>query len=42
MFTERLAYYFGEVNAIHPFRDGNGPGPDAEDARRTRPGTPDA
>jgi cell filamentation protein len=23
-FTERLSYYFGEVNAIHPFRDGNG------------------
>ena len=24
MFTERLAYYLGEVNAIHPFREGNG------------------
>ncbi|WP_222849281.1 Fic family protein [Trebonia kvetii] len=24
MFTERLAYYLGEVDAIHPFRDGNG------------------
>jgi cell filamentation protein len=22
--TERLAYYLGEVNAIHPFREGNG------------------
>ena len=21
---QRLAYYFGELNAIHPFRDGNG------------------
>lgn len=21
---ERLAYYFGEVNALHPFREGNG------------------
>jgi cell filamentation protein len=24
VFTERLAYYFGEVNAVHPFREGNG------------------
>ena len=24
MFTERLAFYLGEVNAIHPFREGNG------------------
>jgi cell filamentation protein len=24
VFTERLTYYFGEVNAIHPFREGNG------------------
>ena len=23
-FTDRLAYYLGEVNAIHPFREGNG------------------
>jgi cell filamentation protein len=23
-FIDRLAYYFGEVNAIHPFREGNG------------------
>lgn len=23
-FTERLTYYLGEVNAIHPFREGNG------------------
>lgn len=23
-FTERLAHYLGEVNAAHPFRDGNG------------------
>jgi cell filamentation protein len=23
-FTTRLAYYFGEVNALHPFREGNG------------------
>lgn len=23
-FIERLAYYFAEVNAIHPFREGNG------------------
>lgn len=23
-FTERLAYYFGEINAVHPFREGNG------------------
>jgi cell filamentation protein len=24
VFTEPLTYYFGEVNAIHPFREGNG------------------
>src|ERR1700685_3924155 len=24
VFTERLAYYLGEVNAVHPFREGNG------------------
>ena len=24
VFIERLAHYFGEVNAIHPFREGNG------------------
>jgi len=23
-FLERLAYYFSEVNAVHPFREGNG------------------
>ncbi|RJO79974.1 cell filamentation protein Fic [Nocardia panacis] len=23
-FTDRLAYYFAEVNAVHPFREGNG------------------
>jgi cell filamentation protein len=23
-FTERITYYFGEVNALHPFREGNG------------------
>ena len=23
-FTERLSYYLGEVNALHPFREGNG------------------
>lgn len=23
-FTEKLAYYFSEINAIHPFREGNG------------------
>ena len=23
-FTERLACYLGEVNALHPFREGNG------------------
>jgi cell filamentation protein len=23
-FTERLSYYLGEINAIHPFREGNG------------------
>lgn len=22
--AERLAYYFGEINALHPFREGNG------------------
>jgi len=24
LFIERLAYYMGEVNALHPFREGNG------------------
>jgi cell filamentation protein len=24
VFTERLTYYLGEVNAVHPFREGNG------------------
>jgi cell filamentation protein len=24
VFTERLTYHIGEVNAIHPFREGNG------------------
>jgi cell filamentation protein len=24
VFVERLAYYLGEVNALHPFREGNG------------------
>jgi cell filamentation protein len=24
MFAERLTYYLGEINAIHPFREGNG------------------
>lgn len=24
MFCERLAYYFSEINALHPFREGNG------------------
>lgn len=24
MFTERLPYYLGEINAIHPFRECNG------------------
>lgn len=24
IFVERLAYYYGELNAIHPFREGNG------------------
>ncbi|WP_312649562.1 Fic/DOC family protein [Aminipila sp.] len=24
IFTERLAYYFGEINMLHPFREGNG------------------
>ena len=24
VFTERLAYYLGEINAPHPFREGNG------------------
>ena len=23
-FTERAAHYFGEINALHPFREGNG------------------
>ena len=23
-FIERLTYYLGEVNAVHPFREGNG------------------
>ncbi len=23
-FIERLAYYMGEINALHPFREGNG------------------
>lgn len=23
-FSERIAYYFGEINALHPFREGNG------------------
>jgi cell filamentation protein len=23
-FAQRAAYYFGEVNALHPFREGNG------------------
>lgn len=23
-FVKRLAYYFGEINALHPFREGNG------------------
>ena len=23
-FTDRLAYYLGEINALHPFREGNG------------------
>ena len=23
-FVDRLTYYLGEVNAIHPFREGNG------------------
>jgi cell filamentation protein len=23
-FVERLAHYYGEVNAVHPFREGNG------------------
>ena len=23
-FIERMAYYMGEVNALHPFREGNG------------------
>ena len=30
VFTGRLAYYLGEVNALHPFREGNGR------AKRTR------
>ena len=24
IFCERLAFYFGEINALHPFREGNG------------------
>ena len=24
VFGERLTYYLGEVNAVHPFREGNG------------------
>jgi cell filamentation protein len=24
VFTQRLTYYLGEINAIHPFREGNG------------------
>ena len=24
VFTKRLAYYMGEMNALHPFREGNG------------------
>ena len=24
MFIKRLAYYFSEINALHPFREGNG------------------
>ena len=24
MFIERMAYYMGEINALHPFREGNG------------------
>lgn len=24
LFIERLAYYFGELNVLHPFREGNG------------------
>lgn len=23
-FVERLAHYYGEINALHPFREGNG------------------
>lgn len=23
-YVSRLAYYFGELNAVHPFREGNG------------------
>ena len=23
-FSKKVAYYFGEINALHPFRDGNG------------------
>ena len=23
-FIERMAYYMGEINALHPFREGNG------------------
>jgi cell filamentation protein len=24
VFSERAAYYLGEINALHPFREGNG------------------
>jgi cell filamentation protein, protein adenylyltransferase len=24
LFSERASYYFGEINALHPFREGNG------------------
>ena len=24
LFSQRLAYYFSEINALHPFREGNG------------------
>ncbi len=32
-FVDRLAYFLGEVNALHPFREGNGRTQLAEDAR---------
>jgi cell filamentation protein len=44
VFVGRLAYYLGEVNALHPFREGNGRaqraffGRLARDARRPRQG----